>query len=475
MIDTAAFKISIIDLAVSGKLSERFQASDSVSEIIAELPKVSNKRKKLLEQTFEYGNRNTIPAHWKWIRLGEMASYGDTPTKAFFDDVSGDTWILDLEDIKSGGELIAKTRVCGKKFAGDKTVFRKGQVLYSKLRPYLRKVLVADEDGISTPELISFDTFGGVIPQYIVYCLLSSFTGRAIDKRSYGIKMPRVDAGFMVNLPIPLPPVSEQQYIVDHVQAAFAQIDIIDSLQAQYADNLTVLKRKLIDAAIQGNLTEQLPEDGTAEELYQKIQAEKQERIKAGKIKKEKTLPEITADEIPFEIPTNWKWARIGKVFTLQSGKNMPANEIYDYSDEAHFVPCYGGNGIRGFVAEYNQEGEYSLIGRQGALSGNVQYAKGRFKNTEHALLVTPKIQMNSIWLNQLLINLELKRFQTGAAQPGLSVKNLQDIPIITVSIEKQNRFADFVAKIDKSKAVIQKSLEEAQLLFDSLMQQYFG
>ena len=82
---------------------------------------------------------------------------------------------------------------------------------------------------------------------------------------------------------------------------------------------------------------------------------------------------------------------------------------------------------------------------------------------------------MNSIWLNQLLINLELKRFQTGAAQPGLSVKNLQDIPIITVSIEKQNRFADFVAKIDKSKATVRRSLDENQKLFDGLMQQYFG
>lgn len=328
MIDTTAFKTLIIDFAVSGKISEQFEAQDSVSDIIATLPEVPKRRKKLLEQTFEYGKQNTIPAHWKWIRLGEIASYGDTPTKAFFDDVSGDTWILDLEDIKSGGELIAKTRVHGKKFVGDKTVFRKGQVLYSKLRPYLKKVLVADEDGISTPELISFDTYGGVIPQYIVYCLLSSFTDRAIDKRSYGIKMPRVDAGFMVNLPIPLPPVSEQKYIVDHVQAAFSQINTIDSLQAQYADNLTALKAKLIDAAIQGKLTEQLPEDGTAEELYQQIQVEKQALIKAGKIKKEKPLPNIKEDDIPFEIPANWKWCRLVDITSTNIGLTYHPEDV---------------------------------------------------------------------------------------------------------------------------------------------------
>jgi type I restriction enzyme S subunit len=74
-----------------------------------------------------------------------------------------------------------------------------------------------------------------------------------------------------------------------------------------------------------------------------------------------------------------------------------------------------------------------------------------------------------------LLINLDLKRYQTGAAQPGLSVKNLQEIQIISVPLEEQNRFAEFVVQVDKSKAVVQKSLDKMQLLFDSLMQQYFG
>ena len=329
MIDTTALKTSIIDLAVSGKISSSFQAGDSVSEILDALPEVSGKRKRLLGQAFEYGDRHETPSHWKWIRLGEIASYGDTPTKAFFDDVSGDTWILDLEDIKAGGTLLVKTRVQGKKFVGDKTVFKAGQILYSKLRPYLKKVLVADEDGVSTPELISFDTFGGILPQYIVYCLWSSFTDRAIDKRSYGIKMPRVDTGFMVNLPIPLPPVSEQHFIVERVQSAFSALDTIDALQAKYADNLTVLKSKLIDAAIQGKLTEQLPEDGTADELYRQIQAEKQALIKSGKIKKEKPLPEITADEIPFEIPEEWKWVRLSDLCkSVMDGDHQPPPQV---------------------------------------------------------------------------------------------------------------------------------------------------
>ncbi len=162
-------------------------------------------------------------------------------------------------------------------------------------------------------------------------------------------------------------------------------------------------------------------------------------------------------------------------VLVLKAGDFTAASDISDEPTETHRYPCYGGNGIRGYVEDYNQEGEYSLIGRQGALSGNVQFAKGQFKNTEHALLVTPIIDMNSIWLNQLLLNLDLKRYQTGAAQPGLSVKNLQEIPIIVVPIEEQNLFAEFVEQVDKSKVVVWKALAETQKLFDSLMQKYFG
>ena len=165
----------------------------------------------------------------------------------------------------------------------------------------------------------------------------------------------------------------------------------------------------------------------------------------------------------------------LNEVLVLKAGDFTAASDISVEPTEINIYPCYGGNGIRGYVAEYNQEGEYSLVGRQGALSGNVQYATGKFKNTEHALLVKPIIQMNSIWLNQLLLNLDLKRYRTGAAQPGLSVKNLQEIHIIMVPIDEQRQFAEFVKQIDKSKSAVKKALDETQLLFDSLMQEYFG
>jgi type I restriction enzyme S subunit len=131
----------------------------------------------------------------------------------------------------------------------------------------------------------------------------------------YGaIKGNTLNKDSLSDLLVPLPPLAEQKRITEKIEQAFSVLDTIDSLQAQYADNLTALKAKLIDAAIQGKLTEQLTEDGTAEELYQQIQAKKQDLIKAGKAKKEKPLTEITADEIPFEIPENWKWVKLGSI-----------------------------------------------------------------------------------------------------------------------------------------------------------------
>lgn len=116
--------------------------------------------------------------------------------------------------------------------------------------------------------------------------------------------------------------------IVEKLQCVFSMLDTIDTLQSQYQDNLATLKSKIIDAGIQGKLTEQLPEDGTAEELYQQIQQEKLALEKAGKIKKSKPLPPISEEEKPFDIPDNWKWVSVGDVCTnIQYGTSKKSSE----------------------------------------------------------------------------------------------------------------------------------------------------
>ena len=290
MIDTIALKQTILDLATSGKLSGDFSCLDRIEDIVSSIPEASNKRKKLLQQEFDYEAPYAIPKHWQWLKLGEISSYGDTPKKMLASEADSDVWLLELEDIEAGGRLLKKRRISESSSIGEKTYFRNGQVLYSKLRPYLKKVLIADEEGICTPEMIAFDVFGGISAKYILYCLLNSYTDRVIDKRSYGIKMPRVDAGFMVNLPIPVPPLSEQIYIVDKVDEILSVIKKIGSCQDKYSNNLEVLINKIIDAGMQGKLTQQTDSEKSADILYEEIQEEKKKLIKEGKIKKGKNL-----------------------------------------------------------------------------------------------------------------------------------------------------------------------------------------
>lgn len=140
------------------------------------------------------------------------------------------------------------------------------------------------------------------------------------------------------------------------------------------------------------------------------------------------------------------------EICDLKAGDFTPAKQIFKVQDPINQYPCYGGNGIRGFVSNYTHDGKYVLIGRQGALCGNVKLASGKFKNTEHAILVNPKIPINVFWLFELLDLEKLNRFKSGAAQPGLAVKTLNKILIPNVDLECQNEFANFVQQVDKSK-----------------------
>ena len=155
-----------------------------------------------------------IPGSWKWVRLGDCTGYSQTKPKISPKDITENMWSLDLEDIqKESGAILTRITASERKITGDKVLFYKGQVLYSKLRPYLKKILVAPDNGICTPELVPFNTYL-VYANYIVYVLRSPHIDYAVNSVTYGVKMPRVGTETMVNLLIPLPPIAEQKRIV---------------------------------------------------------------------------------------------------------------------------------------------------------------------------------------------------------------------------------------------------------------------
>ena len=156
----------------------------------------------------------------------------------------------------------------------------------------------------------------------------------------------------------------------------------------------------------------------------------------------------------------NLKLISLFDLSVLKAGKSIKTGELSEtYDDETLMYPCFGGNGIRGYINRYSHDGNYSIIGRQGAWAGNVNYATGKFYATEHAIVVTPKVDLNTVWYYYGLKYLDLTRFQTGAAQPGLTVDKLNKVFIPFPAIELQNQFASFVQEVDKSRLLSNHSI----------------
>jgi type I restriction enzyme S subunit len=141
---------------------------------------------------------------------------------------------------------------------------------------------------------------------------------------------------------------------------------------------------------------------------------------------------------------------RLGETCILKAGSSISSFEIAKIQDEVSSVPCYGGNGIRGYVKTANRHGDYPLIGRQGALCGNVQYARGDFYATEHAVVVSSEKAYIPRFLFHLLVHMNLNQYKSAGAQPGLSVKNLQEISAPVPPLSEQRRIVEILDRFDK-------------------------
>lgn len=234
------------------------------------------------------------------------------------------------------------------------------------------------------------------------------------------------------------------------------------------------LRASILQAAVQGRLATQDPTDEPASVLLERIREERRALVKAKKAKAPKggesvitrypdgtvweqrgngATVEIT-DEIPFDIPEGWEWARLGCVFDMQAGKNISAASISPVEDGSHPYRCYGGNGLRGYVAEPNRSGDYPLIGRQGALCGNIKRATGEFYATEHAVVVSLFGGMDVAWACRFLDALNLNQYATATAQPGLSVAKIGETFIPVPPLAEQRRI---VAKLDELMLLVER------------------
>lgn len=197
------------------------------------------------------------------------------------------------------------------------------------------RVSILDVDAVHNEAIISIYPYAdedSIIQNYLFKLLpyISKF-----GESKNAIKGKTLNDASISNLLIPLPPLAEQKRIVAKIEELLPLVDRYEKAWnklEEFNKRFPVdMQKSLLQMAIQGKLVEQRPEEGTGEELYQQIQAEKQQLIKDKKIKKEKALPEITEDEIPFDIPENWKWVHIGDVFSVGTGMTPLKSELKFY------------------------------------------------------------------------------------------------------------------------------------------------
>ena len=205
------------------------------------------------------------------------------------------------------------------------------------------------------------------------------------------------------------------------------------------------LKKSILQYAMQGKLVAQDPNDEPASELLKRIKTEKEQLIKDGKIKKEKPLPKITKDEIPYDLPQGWEWVRLGNIIKISSGNFLPAEKM----NQNGKIPVYGGNGINGYHDEYLIDKPTLIIGRVGFYCGCVHLSKGKAWVTDNAFIT--QFSENNIdikFLQWLLIFSDLGKNDNATAQPVVSGKKIYPLVVPLPPLAEQKRIVEKLEEI---------------------------
>ena len=412
-----------------------------------------------------------IPDSWEWARLGSVVyNRGQTSPSTEF-------CYIDIGSIDNKNQKLNPTDTT---IAPDKAPSRArklvdmGDILYSTVRPYLHNMCIIDREfphiPIASTGFAVLTCHANLLNKYLFYYLMSpDFDAYANNTdNAKGVAYPAINDDRLYKALIPIPPVAEQHRIVSAIDSVNMPLreygskeETLRILNTSFPENL---KKSILQEAVQGKLVPQDPSDEPAEALLERIRVEKQRLIKEGKVKKDKResvifrrdnshyekldgVERCIDDELPFEIPENWHWCKIGTIFTLQAGKNIQAAEIHE-NPFADCYPCYGGNGIRGYVTSPNRTGDYPIIGRQGALCGNVNRATGEFYATEHAVCVETYSQISVAWACLFLTALNLNQYATATAQPGLAVANINEVYIPLPPPAEQHRIVQRIEEL---------------------------
>lgn len=344
-------KSSILQLAIQGKLVEQRSEEGTVDNLLNAFSKHQKSLPAIAENEIPFD----IPESWQWVRLGSIVfNHGqETPQNEFA--------YIDIGSIDNKRQLLNPSdNIIPPEKAPSRArkIVQYGDILYATVRPYLHNMCIVDRafsrKPIASTGFAVLACQDCVYNKYLFYYLLSpcfdSYANSTDNAK--GVAYPVINDAKLYRGLVPLPPLAEQKRIVAQIEELLPYLSRYEKAWNRLEDfNRRFpadMQKSILQMAIQGKLVDQRPEEGTGEELYRQIQAEKQALIKAGKIKKEKPLPEIAEDEVPFEIPEGWKWVRLGSL-------------LYKLVDGTHRTPKYTTTGVP-FVSVRNMSnGHLSL------------------------------------------------------------------------------------------------------------------
>lgn len=438
-------KQSILQLAIQGKLTEHLSSDGTAKELIDQTfidDNVDGQRVKQKivtditddEKTFE------IPETWEWVKLGNVCTIArggsPRPIKDYITTAeNGVNWIK-IGDTEKNGKYISSTAEKIKPSGVSKSrMVHSGDFLLTNSmsfgRPYILKVDGCIHDGwlvISQPTKI-FNR------DYLYWLLSSNFAYIQFCGKVSGAVVKNLNSDKVANSVFPLPPLAEQKRIVAKIEELLPYIDRyekawnrLEDLNKRFPADM---QKSILQMAIQGKLVEQRPEEGTAEELYKQIQKEKKKLIKEGKIKKEKNLPEITEDEIPFDIPESWKWVRLNSLILLLSGSDLTPSK---YNEAGKGIPYItGASNIKGHQLVINRWTEYpNNIAHKGDL---LLTCKGTVGKTTILKETQVHIARQLMAITPLIIDIEYLKVFIESQVEGLKSKAKSMIP----GIERDN------------------------------------
>ncbi|MHA8263778.1 restriction endonuclease subunit S [Lactobacillaceae bacterium Melli_B3] len=470
----AQLKASLLQDAMMGKLTQQLpedgDAKDLLTEIDAEKDALIKAKKiknqKALPEIEDDEIPFEIPDNWQWVRLGDICNKitdgTHNPPKNSHEGIP----IISAKNITNNGVnfSLSNRYVTLEQFIKEdkRTQIRKDDILLSIVGSIGKVCIVKENKKFTAQRSIC------IIKTFIYNNFLSSYLTSPnafsyYNDKSKGTAQKGVYLNSIRNMPIPLPPLPEQKKIVQKLDSLLPKIDefnnSVEQLHNLREELPSRLRRSFLQSAMMGKLTKQLPEDGDASELLDQINAEKEALIKAKKIKAQKTLPEIDADEIPFEIPDNWRWVRLGDIAIANSGHNLNKyiskdgkvlySKVSDMNlpgNEKYIMETYNLINTDRYVVPKN-----SIIFPK--IGGAIKTNKRRLISNENTsidpntMAITPIINGIVDYLWTYMNNIDLSKMQAGTSMPSINKTKINNLIVPLPPLSEQKRI---VNKLDK-------------------------